>query len=71
MYRNEMSYEERLMFMALTTLETRQQMAELYKAINGLEGISSFVSPELVACILIFRLDISKCSFSKRIECYA
>ncbi len=76
----EMSYEERLKYVGLTTLETRRQRADLlevYKILNGLEGVEErdfFIRDKRLSrghSFKLFkkrvRLDIAKYSFSNRI----
>ena len=76
----DMTYERRLKYVGLTTLETRRERADLlevYKILNGLEGVNEkdfFIRDNRKSrghAFKLFkkrvRLDIAKYSFSNRI----
>lgn len=76
----DMTYERRLKFVGLTTLETRRERADLlevYKVLNGLEGVSDkdfLIRDNRKSrghAFKLFkkrvRLDIAKYNFSNRI----
>ena len=76
----DMTYERRLKFVGLTTLETRRERADLlevFKILNGLEGVNEkdfFIRDTRISrghAFKLFkkrvRLDVAKYSFSNRI----